>query len=68
MLGRDDGSRLRAVDAMTLLELDNAVLDGIVERYPSVAAILDDVTPGTGGPAAGRKVAPVPFASARIST
>ncbi len=66
LLGREDGSRLRAVEQLTLLELDNAVLDGIVARHPSVAALLDDVTPLPGGPAAGRKVAPAAFASARI--
>ncbi len=68
ILGEDDARRLRAVAEMTLLELDNAVLDGIVARHPSVAALLDDVTPGTGGPSGGRKVAPAVLGDARIGS
>ncbi len=66
VLGGDDRGRLRALETTTVLELDNAVLDGIVEQHPSVAAVLDDVTPGSGGPAAGTKVTPASFASATI--
>ncbi len=68
VLGQEDGSRLRAVEQLTLLELDNVVLDGIVARHPSVAALLDDVTPLAGGPAGGRRMAPAAFASGRIAS
>ncbi len=66
ILGQGDGARLRAIERVTLLELDNAVLDGVAARHPEVARLLDDVTPGSGGPAAGRRLASANFASARI--
>ncbi len=68
ILGREDGSRLRAVEQTTLLELDNAVLDGVAAQHPSVAAVLDDVTPLPGGPAGGKRLASPAFASGRIAS
>ncbi len=65
LLGKG-GSYLRAAEALTLLEIDNVVLDGIIARYPSVAAMLDKTTPADGGPSAGRKVAAAAFAVANV--
>jgi ATP-binding cassette subfamily B protein len=65
LLGKG-GSYLRASEAVTLLEIDNAVLDGIIARYPAVAAVLDSTTRADGGPSGGRKVTPAAFAVARI--
>lgn len=61
ILGAGNDTRLRAVDAVTLLELDNAALDSIAARHAVVAAVLDTTMPGEGGPVGGRKMAPVAF-------
>ncbi len=67
VLGDDDGRRLRATEAMTLLELDNAVLDGVAARHPQVARLLDTVTPVAGGPQGGHRVGAAPFAAAPMA-
>jgi ABC-type multidrug transport system fused ATPase/permease subunit/CRP-like cAMP-binding protein len=65
LIGRESGARLRAVEPLTLLELDNAVLDGIARQHPAVAAALSgtaDTT--TSGPSHGHRLANANFASA----
>ena len=66
LLGHDAETRLRAVDSLTLLELDNAVLETIVERHPSVAAVLAGAagTADAAGPAHGQRLSDPTFAIA----
>ncbi len=64
LIGRETGASLRASEPMTLLELDNAVLDGVTARHPEVAAALSG-QPAATGPARGRRVEAATFAAAR---
>ncbi len=62
LIGGSTGTRLRAIDSLVLLELDNAVLDGIAARLPSVAAALAGSR--SSGPTHGRRLASAAFAAA----
>ncbi len=66
LLGHGTGTRLRAIDAMTLLELDNAVLDGIAAQHATVAAALSGAPSGEhpAGPGHGRRLDSPTFATA----
>ncbi len=70
LIGHRAGARLRAVETLALLELDNAVLDGVAAAHPSVAAALAGRAGSgqTAGPAHGRRLDSPTFATATGST
>jgi ATP-binding cassette subfamily B protein len=61
LMGVETGLTLRAIDTLTLLEMDNAVIESLAARHPQVAERLAGHTPGEErGPAHGRHVPPMP--------
>jgi CRP-like cAMP-binding protein len=62
LLGEATGSSLRALGAMTLLELDPLAIDAVAAQHPEVQAALERVPAAEGAPTGGKRLGRATFA------